>query len=393
MASRAIPGTQTTAPALARTSGGTASAACMPWREMEADVATWDALADGASEPNPFLESWYLLPSLRALDPGGEAQLLLVRRGGNLLGLLPLVRSRRYYGYPLPHMGNWVHANCFLGAPLVARGAERDFWRALLGWADSHAGAALFLHLSHLPLHGPVMAALADELAGQARPAALVHREERAMLASLLAPEAYLDAALTSKKRKQLRRQFARLSELGKTCIERRDDARGLTEWTDAFLALEAVGWKGKAGSALACAPQTASLFRASLAGAAARGKLERLTLTLDGMPVAMLASFLSPPGAFSFKTTFDERLARFSPGVLLQRENLAMLGRSGIEWTDSCAAADHPMIERIWRERRAIGHVSIAIGGTLRRALFHLLARAETGRAATSRILQETQA
>ena len=36
----------------------------------------------------------------------------------------------------------------------------------------------------------------------------------------------------------------------------------------------------------------------------------------------------LTPPGAFSYKTAFDERYARFSPGVLLQRENLAMLER-----------------------------------------------------------------
>jgi hypothetical protein len=97
-----------------------------------------------------------------------------------------------------------------------------------------------------------------------------------------------------------------------------------------------------------------------------------------------MLATFLTPPGAFSFKTTFDERYARYSPGVLLQRENLAILGRSDIAWSDSCAAADHPMIDHIWRERRAIGRISIAIGGRLRRAAFSFLAKAEMGRRPT---------
>jgi hypothetical protein len=104
------------------------------------------------------------------------------------------------------------------------------------------------------------------------------------------------------------------------------------------------------------------------------------LALTLDRHPIAMLANFLTPPGAFSFKTTYDERLARFSPGVLLQRENLALLARDDIAWCDSCAAADHPMIERIWREKRAIVRVSIAIGGPARQALGHRLLRAETG-------------
>ena len=94
-----------------------------------------------------------------------------------------------------------------------------------------------------------------------------------------------------------------------------------------------------------------------------------------------MLANFITAPGAYSYKTAFDERYARYSPGVLIQQENLALLDRADIAWCDSCAAADHPMIDHIWRERRSIGRVSIAIGGTLRRALFGGLVRAELRR------------
>jgi hypothetical protein len=117
------------------------------------------------------------------------------------------------------------------------------------------------------------------------------------------------------------------------------------------------------------------------MTAAAQRGRLERLSLELDGQPIAMLASLLAPPGAFSYKTAFDERFSRFSPGVLLQLENLAMLERAGIAWTDSCAAPDHPMIDSLWRERRALGRFSIAIGGTARRALFGRLVSFELSR------------
>lgn len=342
-------------------------------------TAAWDTLALCAAEPNPFFESWYLLPSLEAFDPAGAVRLLRFTAGGDLAGLMPIARPRRYYRHPLPHLSSWLHANCFLGAPLVAAGFERAFWRALFAWADRHAGAAMFLHLAHMPLRGPLHDALAEVLAEQGRRAALVHREERALLSSRQSPEAYFEAALSGKKRKELRRQFARLSELGEVRFERRAAPQGIEAWTQQFLALERAGWKGAAGSALAAAPQTERLFRESLAGAARRGRLERLTLSLDGAPIAMLASFVTPPGAFSFKTAFDERFARFSPGVLLQRENLSLLDRVDLAWTDSCAAADHPMIDHIWRERRAIGRWSIAIGGPLRRALFAALAKAET--------------
>jgi len=183
------------------------------------------------------------------------------------------------------------------------------------------------------------------------------------------------------KKRKEYRRQSARLAEQGRVTFERDDDARGLAVWIDHFLALEQGGWKGDAGSALACADATELMFRELMTEAGKRGRLERLSLNLNGRPIAMLASFLSAPGAFSFKTAFDENYARFSPGVLLQLENLAMLERAGIEWCDSCAAAGHPMIDSLWTERRAIGRVSIAIGGGSRRAAFERLVGLELAR------------
>jgi CelD/BcsL family acetyltransferase involved in cellulose biosynthesis len=353
------------------------------WQSMDNTEThlAWDALALCAIEPNPFHESWYLLPALRALDPKGTVPLLRFEFDGELAGILPLRREARYYRWPIPQLTNWIHGNCFLGAPLVAAGLERPFWRALLAWADTQPRAGLFLHLAQIPLDGPLWEALQAVLTEQGRLAALVYREERALLASGLSPEIYFEESMSGKKRKELRRQHTRLAELGELTFERRRDDAHLARWYEDFLALEHSGWKGAAGSALASHQTTARLFKEALSGAAARGRLERLTLNLDGEPIAMLVNFLTPPGAYSFKTAFDERYARFSPGVLIQRENLALLSHAEVRWCDSCAAADHPMIERIWREKRAIGRVSIAIGGRLRRALFARLVRAELGR------------
>ncbi|WP_159978412.1 MULTISPECIES: GNAT family N-acetyltransferase [unclassified Novosphingobium] len=354
---------------------------CVPWRDLEAEVPAWDNLARVASEPNPFFESWYLLPSLRHLAQTDPVRILRFEQDGVLAGLLPVVRAGRYYRWPVPHLSSWLHTNCFCGVPLVAKGAEKAFWQAVLRWADDEPGAALFMHLRGIVLGGPLHAALEAVAANDGRLIEVVHTEARAMLASDLAPEAYLEASLSSKKRKELRRQANRLAEEGAVTLDRRTDADDVAPWCEKFLALERAGWKGEAGSALGCDEGTAHLFRESLNGAATRGRLERLTLTLDGQPLAMLATFLTAPGAYSFKTAFDENFARFSPGVLLQRENLAMLDREGIAWSDSCASADHPMIDHFWRERRAIGRLSIAIGGTLRRAAFRHFVRAETAR------------
>lgn len=354
---------------------------CVSWQIMAEPkhVTAWDAVAANASEPNPFYESWYLLPSLRHRQDEGEVQILRFEVGGQLAGLMPISRPKRYYRYPLPHLANWLHPNIFCGAPLVAVGAEISFWQAFLNWMDSHCGTAMFLHLRDLPLAGPLHNALRQVLSIQDRQAECVHREERALLASQQSPAAYWEASVSAKKRKELRRQANRLSDEGTVQFHSTTDATDMDEWCQDFLHLEKSGWKGKAGSALASQSQTAALFCESLNGAAEQGRLQRLTLTLDGQPIAMLASFLAPPGAFSFKTAFDERFSKFSPGVLLQQANLAILDHPEVEWTDSCAAADHPMIDHIWRERRTIGRISIAIGGASRRFAFRQLVRAET--------------
>jgi hypothetical protein len=93
--------------------------------------------------------------------------------------------------------------------------------------------------------------------------------------------------------------------------------------------------------------------------------------LDLGDRPIAMLVNFLCAPGSFSFKTVFDEEYARFSPGVLIQQENLAILADPAIAWMDSCAAEDHPMINSLWSGRREVVRVSVPLGGAWRVALF----------------------
>lgn len=351
---------------------------CISWREMAGEIAAWDALARRAAEPNPFHESWYLLPSLSHFDEAVEVSILRFTRQGALCGLMPVVRRSHYEGWPLAHIAGWLHPNIFFGTPLVAAGAEAPFWRAVLAWADANPGLALFLHLHEIALDGAVWTALESVLAEDGRPAGIVERKQRALLASEIDAEAYLEQALSARKRKDLNRRFRRLAELGEVAFRWQTGTDGLVRWIDEFLALEAAGWKGEAGSALACDAATAALFRDSLTGAGERDRLLRLSLRLDDRPIAMLSTFLAPPGGFGFKTAFCEEHARFGPGLLLEREFLGVLDRFGLAWCDSCAAPDHSVMNDIWRERRPLGRVSIAIGGPLRRAAFAPILRKE---------------
>jgi CelD/BcsL family acetyltransferase involved in cellulose biosynthesis len=342
-------------------------------------LAAWERLVARAGEPNPFFEPWYLLPSLGQHNPGPRVLTKAWFHDGRLAGLLPVVRSARYYGHGVTHAAGWLHPNAFCGVPLIAAGHEDAFWRDILAHFDRSPARALFLHLPMLPADGPANAALDRVLARLGRAHYTVAAQSRALLTGAASAEAYLAAAMSAKKRKELRRQRARLAEEGTLVFERLEDGAGLGDWIAEFLALEAAGWKGAAGSALASGADTRALFERALAGAAAAGRLERLALRLDGRAIAMLVNFITPPGAYSFKTAYDEAYARFSPGMLLQLENLALLERPELRWTDSCAAEGHPMIERLWRDKRLMVSRNIAIGGPARRALFRLLMAYET--------------
>lgn len=342
-------------------------------------LAGWERLVAQAGEANPFYEPWFLLPSLRQWGAADRVVIKAWFVDGRLSGLVPIVRSADYYSHIITHATGWLHANAFCGAPLIAAGQEAAFWRAMLAHFDRSARRALFLHLPKLPAGGPAHAALEQVLAASGRAHYIVAEEQRALLTGEVSAEAYLEQAMSAKKRKELRRQHNRLAEEGKLTFERSDDAEGIAAWTAEFLALELAGWKGEAGSALASAPGTQAFFTQALAAAAQAGRLERLALRLDGRAIAMLVNLVTPPGVYSFKTAYDEAYARFSPGMLLQLENLALLERHGIAWADSCAVEGHPMIERLWRDKRRMVSCNIAIGGPLRRSVFRLLKAYET--------------
>jgi len=342
----------------------------------------WSLLAADAAEPNVFAESWFALPSLRHLAKDGDIALAVCRSGGVLIGVMPLWIASRYGRMRVRHVANWRHHHAFLGTPLIKAGHERSFWAALLDTLDTTHWASGFLHVEGLVEGGPVHAGLVAATAERGRAAPVVHRHCRALLESDLDPATYYERNVRAKKRKEIRRLSSRLGELGNVRAHRLAPGEDVTEYCDLFLALERSGWKGRAGSALAHRRETEAFFRDVVAGAQAEGRLDFIRLDLDSRPVAMLVNFLAPPGAFSFKIAFDEAYARFSPGVLIELENLQILSRPEIDWMDSCAAERHSMIDSLWGERRSIVRISVRLSG-IRRGLTYGACRAlETGSA-----------
>ncbi|WP_159643954.1 GNAT family N-acetyltransferase [Sphingorhabdus sp. 109] len=346
-------------------------------------VEAWSDLAGQASEPNIFYEHWFLVPALAQFRHHDDLQLFLLWAGephrSPLLGLMPVGPEQQFGRWPVPHVQNWMHHNCFLGTPLVRKGFEPMFWEKLLAALDERDWPG-FLHINAMTISGPLDQALRAVCADRKRRCDLVHSEARALLEAHCTADEYYRTNIRKKKRKELLRIKRRLGELGELQFSCLQDRTNLDSWIDEFLALERKGWKGKSGSALDCADATREFFRATVRGAAQSGQLERRDMRLDGQPVAMLVNFRSGRGGFEFKTAFDEDYASYSPGVQLQIENLDCLDKNAVDWVDSCAVEGHPMIDHLWSGRRHIGRFSIEPQRLADRAVFRGVRLGERG-------------
>lgn len=351
-------------------------------------LAEWRALSERAGEANIFAEPTLLIAALRHCDRGsgrgsdspGAAQLAVARDAtGTLVGLMPLVRAPRFGRLPLPALSNWGHPNAFLNAITIAHGAEEAFWCAIIQSASQTRLTAPLLHITQLPQDGPVHRGLLSAAGAFNLPVVIDDAVTRAALATNDSADAYWDDSVRAKKRKELRRQWARLSEQGVLTTDHLGKMDDPTPWIAEFLTLEASGWKGTNGSSLSSNADTDAFFNEAMRAAHAAGQLELTALRIDGRAIAMLITLVGGNCGFSFKTAFDEGFARFSPGVLLQRESLGLLVDRKLHWIDSCAAQDHPMIDSLWRERRQIVSVVLPMPGLANRTLFTALQTAKS--------------
>lgn len=335
------------------------------WSRLEAFAEQWRELASAATEPNPFYEPWMLLPALRSFAARDRVEVVLAFRGDVLCGLFPVAYRRG-------RAELWRHPYCYLTAPLLRRGCERIAMRC---WLDAMAARAAVVRVEDMPGAGRVRMHLGDELNERGWPALVTQAYTRAVLRRAGSPDEFLARALAGKRRKEFRRQRTRLSELGALTTDQLAPGADPLPWIDELLALEALGWKGRAGVA---SVRDRAFLAEMAAGAAREGKLQMLALRLDGRPLALKLNLFAGEGAFAFKIAFDETYARFSPGVLLELDNVEHAHRlPALRWMDSCAAPNRFMINHLWPDRREVQTVFFATGtrrGALTLALVPLL-------------------
>jgi CelD/BcsL family acetyltransferase involved in cellulose biosynthesis len=323
------------------------------------DLERWRTLAAQAAEPNPFFEPEYALPAAELIG-GRRVGVVVVRGADGWSACLPIHRPRRWHRVPLGCVATWQHRYCFLGTPLV-RSDRVEAAIAAMARELMRQRWASFVGLDALADEGPVRGALRLAIEHQGADELPVDQHRRVVLRRRAAGEAPL--AVKGKHRRELERKRRRLEdELGAPLetVDLAEDAGAVEE----FLELEASGWKGRSGTALASLERDAEFFRAVCASFRELGRLHLLSLQADGRRVAMACNLRAADGIFCLKIAFDERWRRYSPGAQLVLDHVSWFDRDqDAAWMDSCVQPGNELVNRLWPDSRPIVTMAIPMG------------------------------
>ena len=329
--------------------------------EFDEARALWPALSASALSDNAFFDPSFLGPASDAL--GHEIEILGARDAdGRLSGLMPLTPTR--LGKIAPALSVLTHEYGPLGTPVVAHQAAIP---PLVECALDRAGAGRALVFPTIA--GNRMLAAIEETAATA--GRIVTRFDSHQRAALDRATDSTDPSLDlpRRRRKEYARQMRRLGELGSVTVEHAIAPADIAKRFGDFLLLEASGWKGRRGTAMAKHPEIVSFVRQALADLAPRGAASIMTLSVADRPAAILICLHQGGTALTWKIAYNESLARFSPGALLMLEAPPRLfADKRIARIDSCATPNHPMVNHLWRGRLHL--TSLIIGPHKRRWL-----------------------
>jgi CelD/BcsL family acetyltransferase involved in cellulose biosynthesis len=312
--------------------------------ELPGICPQWDDLCTRVVEENVYYTPRYARALLDNL-PHEDVGVAVVWQGRRLVALLPVALTS-FSLSPLSPSEAWCTPYTFSCTPLLDRELAQDAAGALLDLLARSSGSEW--HFPTLNIDGPACQALAAALREAAIPFDFSATFARAALTRGPGFADYLGKHLPARRRKDLQRNRRRLEALGPVAHVAYSEGEGLDRAVEAFLSIEAGGWKGAQGTALASEPHTRRFAQQAFAGDGSRVDL----LTLDGVPIAASVAVLAGRVGFTVKCAYDERYRSYSAGLLLELEVIRSFFEEG--WADrlDAATAGAHVIDELWPDR-----------------------------------------
>jgi CelD/BcsL family acetyltransferase involved in cellulose biosynthesis len=296
--------------------------------EVHTEIApiaeAWDELAGEAGVP-PFLRPGWFSAWLTAFGTG-RLTVLAVRRGGRLVGVMPLSRRAGVLASPT----NW-HTPLY-GPVAADEQALREILDGILAQSPRR------IDLSFLDGGGSV----ARELRGLSGSR---HYVERTVMQSPYLPidgdwEAYWQS-VSGKLRQTVRRCSRRLAEIGEVSLDIESGAERLNDLLAEGLQVEASNWKGRSGTAIASDPRTARFYTELARWAASRGLLRFAFLRVGGRALAFHFALESQNKYYLLKPGYNEEFRKAGPGTVLTQRMVERAFSLGLDSYEFLGADD----------------------------------------------------
>ena len=163
--------------------------------------------------------------------------------------------------------------------------------------------------------------------------------------------------------RKKLRQDWNRLTALGAVDVVNDRTPAGTAQAFEIFLALEKASWKGAEGTALLSDPRDAAFVRRLLQNLAAQGSASVALLRVDGEAIAAQVLMYCGTTAYTWKTAFSVKFAKYSPGsLLIDKITDELFAGPDIVAINSCAA-EASFMAQLWAGRRTMVDMLIDLG------------------------------
>lgn len=299
---------------------------------LASSAAAWDRLVRGRINALPFnTYAWVSAFVEHRLRPGESWACIQAWRGGDLLGVLPLtLRRARLLGCVRTIASTPFDDHTQFSSILTSQGTEDVVVPALLAEAVRLTPGLAMVELQGLRAESPRPQ---ESLRSQWRQLE-VPSDEGGFL-PIGSDFAAYRASLSRRLRSNLNRATRKLVGHADVAFECTHGGDASTDALEEFMAVEAAGWKGASGTAIACSEDLVRFYATLTRRLAASGWLEWQTLRVDGRAIASALAVAMGARIFLVKVGFRPEFADLSPGMLLVERVIERAFADGLNEVD----------------------------------------------------------
>lgn len=322
---------------------------------LEPHIAAWEDLERRSLDDNFYLSPPVLAATLRHFGDRHPYYVVFVYksddRGDRLVACAPFSLTPATLRVPVATLETLVSPYSYLSDPLLDRDHAPSALSAIWDWIEQPGQPWRLVVLRQVSVRSRAWPLTLAELDRRGCEHWVKESTPRAVLKRSWSFETYVEQWSAS-RRKGYRRKLRRLEALGEVEVVAHRRLGQAPDLAQRFMDLEAKGWKGENGTAMALDPSSSAFFSDITDASSAQGRLFFVELKLDGRSIAMTSNYILGHTMFAFKIAHDPQFEKFSPGTLVEIETIRMFHETPELLVGDGGTSGGSYLDSYWRDQ-----------------------------------------